>query len=69
MSAPIDNITCPFCNTEGWPSARWGAIYAYAAHCGTAWGNDGYSSQSEGCRIMAARILDYELTNLLKETA
>ena len=67
MSAPMDDITCPFCSTEGWPTVRMFA--AFAAHCGTAWSDDGYSSQSESCRIISGLRLDIALNNLLKETA
>jgi hypothetical protein len=67
MTAPIDDLTCPFCASEGWPSTRWFA--AYSAMCGTAWGDDGYSSQSEPCRTIERLRLDLGLNQLLKETA
>lgn len=67
MTAPMDDVRCPFCASEGWPSTRWFA--AYSAHCGTAWGDDGFTSQSEPCRMIERVRLDAALTNLLKETA
>lgn len=67
MTAPFDDVRCPFCGSEGWPSVRWFA--AYAANCGTAWGPDGYSSQSEPCRTIARLRLDADLSALLMEAA
>lgn len=59
----IDDVRCPFCSSVGWPSVRFFA--AYAANCGTAWGPDGYSSQSEPCRTIERLKLDIGIAALL----
>lgn len=58
---------CPKCGSEGWPSTRWFA--AYSAHCGTAWGDDGYSSQSEPCHTIESLRFELTATALLGGTA
>jgi hypothetical protein len=50
MTAPAAEIRCPFCAFPGGRSTRWFA--AYSAECGTAWGDDGFTSQSELCRMI-----------------
>jgi hypothetical protein len=67
MTTPAAEIRCPFCAFPGWRSTRWFA--AYSAECGTAWGDDGFTSQSEPCRMIERLRMDLGLNQLLKETA
>jgi hypothetical protein len=56
-------IRCPLCDTEGWPSSR--MLAAGAAHCGSAWSDDGsYVNQSVACRVIAGLRFEVGLARM-----
>lgn len=60
----LDEVTCPLCASNGWPSSR--MLAAYAADCGTAWSADGsYVNQGVSCRVISKLRLELELRDVL----
>lgn len=47
----MNTIQCPLCNSNAWPAAT--RVGAYAADCGTSWGDDIEPRQSPACRTIA----------------
>lgn len=64
MNAPMDDVRCPLCHTEGWAASRLTA--AYAATCGTVWDTDGYANQAPACQIISG--LRFEVALLQMQT-